>query len=503
LLNTIFIIVLMLSPLALGKNLKLKTADNSVCNYMMIQSFRLQRNGRCWKFTEIGSDIVHGDCNRNDDSVIWKRINNGDGTYSIRPFSNPDLAVQAYFTQSGYPISVNDYDGDADKKFYFYQNGEGMNAQHAVYFIKNVRTNFCLSHFYDDGFYLFDRCNDDHYEKFYEVCVDRTSSAPAPAPATAPAPAPVPAPATAPAPAPGSIFTPNAKDCSNGWTQIVNKGSNMCVKFENAKNRIVQGTCGNGDEFLWKFVALDDGHYLIYSKKGDYVFDSFYGKTDNGNPVWNWDLNKGDNQRLQIKRINNDTSFFNIIFKHSKKCLDNGGSKQENHGIGQWDCVESDNLAFKFTCPAPVFTPNASDCSNGWTQIVNKVSNMCVKFENAKNRIVQGTCVNGDEFLWKFVALDDGHYLIYSKKGDYVFDSFYGKTDNGNPVWNWDFNKGDNQRLQIKRINNDTSFFIIIFKHSKKCLDVPGGSKQENEGLIQWECNDGNNQAFKFTCPNV
>jgi hypothetical protein len=64
------------------------------------------------------------------------------------------------------------------------------------------------------------------------------------------------------------------------YFQIVNKRTGKCMKLGNVNDRILQFTCGTGNVFLWKRKKNnDDGTYIITSKIGNYVWDSYGGVT--------------------------------------------------------------------------------------------------------------------------------------------------------------------------------------------------------------------------------
>jgi hypothetical protein len=44
-----------------------------------------------------------------------------------------------------------------------------------------------------------------------------------------------------------------------------------------------------------------------------------------------------------------------------------------------------------------------------------------------------------------------------------------------------------------------TRFYQIMARHSRRCLDVTGGSGGNGVPVIQWDCHGGENQQWKFT----
>lgn len=84
--------------------------------------------------------------------------------------------------------------------------------------------------------------------------------------------------------------------------------------------------------------------------------------------------------------------------------------------------------------------------------------------------------------------------IINYKTGN-CLDVSGGSPNNGAPIIEWRCNNGDNQKW---RLINPYGQGGIQSKLTGKFLDVPGGTQASNVQIIQWEPNGGSNQQWIF-----
>jgi hypothetical protein len=73
-------------------------------------------------------------------------------------------------------------------------------------------------------------------------------------------------------------------------------------------------------------------------------------------------------------------------------------------------------------------------------------------------------------------------------------------TVNGTNVFQWDFNRGDNQKWILTKQADGS--YQIKSKHSGKCLDLSlldGPDTVNGTNVFQWDWNGGDNQKWIFT----
>jgi hypothetical protein len=89
-------------------------------------------------------------------------------------------------------------------------------------------------------------------------------------------------------------------------------------------------------------------------------------------------------------------------------------------------------------------------------------------------------------------------YQITAKHSGKCLDVAGGALVNGVRVVQWDCNQEENQKWTLTPVGD--GYYKIIAKHSGKSLDVFGGMVSQGDGVIveQWDYNGGNNQQWKL-----
>ncbi len=116
-------------------------------------------------------------------------------------------------------------------------------------------------------------------------------------------------------------------------------------------------------------------------------------------------------------------------------------------------------------------------------------------------RVIQWDCNGEDNQKWKFTSVGDGYYKIIAKHSGKGLDVFGGRfsTGNGVIVEQWDYNAGANQLWKLTSVGE--GYYHIQAKHSRKNLDIDltPGATANGAGAQQWVYWGGDNQKFRLT----
>ncbi len=130
-----------------------------------------------------------------------------------------------------------------------------------------------------------------------------------------------------------------------------------------------------------------------------------------------------------------------LMFNHSKKCLDNKGQTREGAPYWQWSCADRQNTNFRF-----------ESMGEGLWRVRSQRSGKCMDVRGQSNngfRMQQKSCNSNISQKWKLI------------------------------------DKGNENYSLVSAFNN-------------KCLDVSRVSHENKAYFHQWDCHGGGNQVFKF-----
>lgn len=98
------------------------------------------------------------------------------------------------------------------------------------------------------------------------------------------------------------------------------------------------------------------------------------------------------------------------------------------------------------------------------------------------------------QFRWE--QANSGSYnRLVAKHSGRCMDVYGGSRDNGAAIIQWDCHNGDNQAWSLVPVGGD--YYKLVAAHSGKCLDVYGASRDNGARLIQSDCHGGDNQLFR------
>jgi len=135
---------------------------------------------------------------------------------------------------------------------------------------------------------------------------------------------------------------------------------------------------------------------------------------------------------------------YEIIAKHSRKCLDVAGVATHNGAnIHQWECHGGPNQRWTLT-----------ERGGGFYTVTARHSNKCMDVEgvgtgNGTN-ISQYDCHAGPNQLWMFTPQGGGYYRVTAKHSNKCLDVAGGNKNNGDNIHQWDCHGGDNQLWMLK-----------------------------------------------------
>lgn len=95
-----------------------------------------------------------------------------------------------------------------------------------------------------------------------------------------------------------------------------------------------------------------------------------------------------------------------------------------------------------------------------------------------------------------FPFRENEFYVIIAKHSGKCLDVRGISTDKGANIIQYDYWGGDNQKWKLEPVGD--GYYRIIAKHSGKCLDVGGISTDNGAKIIQWDYRGGDNQKWKL-----
>ncbi|WP_163135226.1 RICIN domain-containing protein [Agarivorans sp. Alg241-V36] len=139
------------------------------------------------------------------------------------------------------------------------------------------------------------------------------------------------------------------------------------------------------------------------------------------------------------------SSWTNLQFKHSAKCMDvAGGNTSNGSNYHQWTCnTQNDNQRFMFT-----------PLGDNWYTIKAKVSNKCVDLHNGNTangaKLQQYTCYNNNpNQAWQLLEQQDGWFELRAKPSDKCIDVSQVSSANQALIHQWNCGKQANQLLRF------------------------------------------------------
>ncbi len=142
----------------------------------------------------------------------------------------------------------------------------------------------------------------------------------------------------------------------------------------------------------------------------------------------------------------------------------------------------------------------SSGGNNGRTyEIVAKHSGKCLDVEGARPdngaNVQQWACGGGSNQRWRLEDSGGGYYKVVAVHSGKCLDVTGASSNNGANALQWDCNGGSNQLWRFDQVGDA---YRITPKHSGKSLDVAGASPNNGANVQQWQYGGGANQLWRL-----
>ena len=131
-------------------------------------------------------------------------------------------------------------------------------------------------------------------------------------------------------------------------------------------------------------------------------------------------------------------------------------------------------------------------------EVVARHSGKCLDVSGASTdnfaSVIQWDCHGGANQQWQFVPLGDGYYRIVARHSGKVLDVYGVTTDDLAPIIQYESHGGVNQQWSLELVGD--GYYRIVARHSGKALDVLGVSLENGTGIIQYTPHSGENQQW-------
>jgi hypothetical protein len=241
------------------------------------------------------------------------------------------------------------------------------------------------------------------------------------------------------------------------YYSIINKGSDLCLRWQDANSDIIHSQCDLSEANFWEFEKYENW-YAIKSLINNQVLDVTGKSTEAGAIIHNWKWKEGDNQKWFVEYVNED--WFMLRSRNSNKCLSTLRDK-----FSQEYCqTTNDKQLFKLK-----ERPVLPTIKNNKTALVNKVTKKCMEYNYLNEYIIHSECDWGDVVTyWKFEKRQN-FYIISSNVNKKVIE-VGNRTENGSKVLVGDNYMYTYQKWIVDFV--DLNYFMLRNLSSDKCLTV-------------------------------
>merc|ERR1712032_1028324 len=180
-----------------------------------------------------------------------------------------------------------------------------------------------------------------------------------------------------------------------------------------------------------------------------------------------------------------------FMIKNNKlnKCLDTDGKPKESGIYKMFKCKAGDEgQSFRFIRPTTV------KLAKGWINIIGP-DYLCLKNTGKGNKLIQSTCSDSAEMLWKFEVVKGNIFTVVNKKDQSVIDLSGSKTFKGNGLVSFKRNNSKSQTWNVQTAKK--GHIILKSEASGRCLD--GGKIKKGSSYRIWDCSKKNkSQQFRL-----
>lgn len=273
---------------------------------------------------------------------------------------------------------------------------------------------------------------------------------------------------------------------------IIARHSGLCLDVEGADlkggAKLVQYQYSASNNQLWKLKPTKDGSYNIIAKHSDKCLGLIASFQEKGQIIqWNWE--DCDNQKWSMFSVGD--GYYNLVSKYSGLILSEGGlfggglylddiKTQSSSSFSMWKPILVGNEAYKIVYKASkssfCLTVEKGLQSNGATVI-------CSPYEDTNNQ------------KWVIFSIENKFYKIVAKHSDKCLTAADPSILDGVIIRQLDCDDSLRQKWRVIPVEGE--YYKIESVHSGKCLDVEGGYRSSGD-IIQYEYNGGKNQQWKL-----
>jgi hypothetical protein len=194
-----------------------------------------------------------------------------------------------------------------------------------------------------------------------------------------------------------------------------------------------------------------------------------------GTPLWSRQI--GDPTSTWIESVTVDPSEALYVAGHTARAL-----------AGQTALGDEDAFLQKWLPPT---------LATAHYEIVARHSGKCLDVSAASTTlasVIQWTCHGGANQQWRLEPVENGAYRIVARHSGLVLDVYGALTEDVAPLIQYPWHGGTNQ---LWTIASDTGDYVrIVARHSGKVLDVEGASIDEGARVIQYSEHGNANQQW-------
>jgi hypothetical protein len=252
------------------------------------------------------------------------------------------------------------------------------------------------------------------------------------------------------------------------YYQLVARHSGKCVDVPEGSKTVgkalQQWSCLGPEQEnqIWKLVSVSGspGYYEFKAKHSGQCIDVSNASTSNGVAIKQYTCGGQSNQQWALRSMDPKeppTGGYQLVVKHSSKCLDVSGVSMANGAsMQQWECLNPAKS------PAPnnqIFDLVAQGGS--YYQLVARHSGKCVDVPSASTEdgitLQQWACLEPakDHQLWKLapVSGSPGYFEIKAKHSSKCADVYFAGTSNGTAVKQYTCGGQSNQRWSLRSVD--------------------------------------------------
>ncbi len=275
--------------------------------------------------------------------------------------------------------------------------------------------------------------------------------------------------------------------------------SGKCLDVPNSSTsngtQLQQWSCNGSAAQQFDFLYVGDGQYEIINANSGKCLDLYYGYTYNGTNIEQYTCNQGNNQRWLVNGLGNGQFHIQTILGSNKHLDIENISVADGAKTHLWEYNGKDNQ--KWTLEPVVYNNTVQDAVYN---IVAKHSGKCLDVPGSSTspgtKLQQHSCNGTSAQSFQVVHQSDGYYRISNTNSELSL-SVRDFSNNTNAAIEQDENLGGDN--QLFRFVPNGSGYVIRPKSSYQCMDVNANGYSSNYGeLEQFTCNYNDNQTFEL-----